>query len=559
MNEQFYLDNAGLLATNSIALSAVKMMGWGCVRGLVWCADKCKGLYDISFGMIDFTSWTGVNEFVDKFRALFIALMALSILALGIILILNHEKKPKIIINICVAVLCVTCSTVVFSQLNTITKDLKEGIESVSVSGYKFSGVYDVVKDNLIDIVFLDQKVGMKNINFKKDGFDMAKRAVNKDTFALIDYTEVMNPKSSFEYNKDGDAEKILKKRLVSWYNGNGTLNTELRDVYTGFGWNSTDDADFTNEFYYRYKFDFFPAMLQLISIIVLYVALSYKCIRIIFELVVARLLAYLYSAELSGGQKMAKILVFIRDSYILLLVTTLCIRLFYMMNAFLAEQNLNSFVQGVLTLFVAFCVIDGPNLVEKLLGMDAGLKSSTARLLAAGTVIGGGIKLATAPGKMATKMAVNSHERSKMGETLGKQMQNSAGDNKGDKMAGTLGKDKDSQSQMEEGTKGGKDSSLVANAGKDNMQGPGTENDSKANSGLEALNENASAVAGRASFMEGSESLSGSDKGAMNESRFSSGSDFMNQQKQGENAGSFKEQKSGYKGEFFNNKKGGK
>ena len=43
-----------------------------------------------------------------------------------------------------------------------------------------------------------------------------------------------------------------------------------------------------------------------------------------------------------------------------------------------------NGFVEAVFVLFTAFAVIDGPNLVERLLGLDAGLKSSAARLLAA-------------------------------------------------------------------------------------------------------------------------------------------------------------------------------
>ena len=58
---------------------------------------------------------------------------------------------------------------------------------------------------------------------------------------------------------------------------------------------------------------------MQLAALIIIFLTMSYKCVRIAFELVVGRLLAYLYSTELSGGEKIRKILVFIRDSYILL------------------------------------------------------------------------------------------------------------------------------------------------------------------------------------------------------------------------------------------------
>lgn len=81
----------------------------------------------------------------------------------------------------------------------------------------------------------------------------------------------------------------------------------QIRNVYNGFGWNSDGDADAFNEFYFRYKFDFFLSYLELAAIIILYVAMSYKCVRVVWELAVSRLLATLYSAELSGGEKIGK------------------------------------------------------------------------------------------------------------------------------------------------------------------------------------------------------------------------------------------------------------
>jgi hypothetical protein len=344
--KEFYIRNSDIFVNNEIPIWIMREVGWFLFKGIVWVAAKCQDLYDISFGLIDFTSWSNVNEYVSALKPLFIALTAISLFALGIIFIFLHEKKPKIIINICLAVLCVTCSTVVFGQLNDATKAVKKGFESITVNE-KGQDVYDIVGENIIDLVYLDQKNEIDNLNYETQGKDLSKPSVNEKNFKQIDYGEVLNPK------------------------------TEKK-------WNSNDDADLANEFYYRYHFSFFLATLQLLAIIVLYVALAYKCVRVIFELVVARLFAYLYAAELSGGEKLKKILMFIRDSYILLLVTVLCVRVFFLFNAYITTTIDNTFVQGVLIVFLAFAVIDGPNLVEKLLGMDAGLSSSTSRMLAA-------------------------------------------------------------------------------------------------------------------------------------------------------------------------------
>lgn len=390
----FYLRNNELFNNNDIVVSMLRGVGWFFFELLVKLAAACEYLYDISYGLVDFSSWPKVNQFVDTFKPLFIALMAVSIFALGIILIMDHEKKPKIIINICIAILCVTCSTLVFSQLNQIAKDLKSGIEAVGTVDEEDDGVYDIVSTHLFDIYQIDQKIGMSNIDYGENGKGLPHPKMDKQRLSVLDYSEVLDYESGDYEFQDDAAEDILSQKLVSLGDGE---NYAVKDVYNGALWTSVG-----NTFYFRYKLDALPAVMELVAVMLLYIALSYKCTRLAFELVFARLLAYLYAAELSGGQKIAKILTFIRDTYILLVITTLCVKVYYLFNAYINEHIENSLVQGFLILFVAFAVIDGPNLVEKLLGMDAGLKSSTARMMAAYGMMRSAARTAMAPGKMA-------------------------------------------------------------------------------------------------------------------------------------------------------------
>lgn len=390
----FYLRNNELFNNNDIVVSMLRGVGWFFFEVVVKVAAACEQLYDISFGLVDFSSWPKVNQFVDSFKPLFIALMAISIFALGIILIMDHEKKPKIIINICIAILCVTCSTLVFSEMNQIVKDVKAGVEAVGTVDEEDDGVYDIVSNHLFDIYQLDQEIGMSNIDFGENGKGLPHPKMDKQRLSVLDYSEVLDYESGDYEFKDDAAEDILSQKLVSLGDGE---NYAVKDVYNGALWTSVG-----NTFYFRYKLDTLPALMELVAVMILYIALSYKCTRLAFELVFGRLMAYLYAAELSGGQKIAKILVFIRDTYILEVITTLCVKIYYLFNAYISENIENSIVQAFLILFVAFSVIDGPNLVEKLLGMDAGLKSSTARMMAAYGMMRSAARTAMAPGKMA-------------------------------------------------------------------------------------------------------------------------------------------------------------
>ena len=439
-----YINNSELFQNNGIIVMGVRWIGWEVTKFLVWLADSCESLYDTAFGFIDFTSWDKVNEFTESFKPLFVALMCLSLTALGIMLMVLRDKRPKILSNILIACLFFTCSTLIFQELNDIAFDLKKGIESVGSSEETedASEIYSIVDQGMSDLVVLSDRFDdLENLDYEHKGKDDRYNSpgITEENFKEIDFNEVLNPKSD-QYEWSSTEQDILGNKLFF----TSEYGNRVREVYNGFGWNSADDADLSNEFYYRYQFEFIISWLKLIAFIIVYFCMAYKVTRIAYELVVARLLAFLYSAEVSGGEKIGKIFVFIRDSYILLLITTICIRLYGLFNAFITETVDNSFAQAVFIVFAAFCVIDGPNLVEKLLGMDAGLSSSTARMMAAYGAAKGAVSIVTAPFRMAGRAGMQNMKQdryiNKMEESKGANTKNT--DQRGVKGVGNSGGD---------------------------------------------------------------------------------------------------------------------
>lgn len=393
---QFYQNNAEILVGNNIAASTVRFIGWWFLKTiLVPITDACKSLFDHTFALIDLTQFEGVNNFINSFKPVFIAFMSLSLFALGIMLIFNHEKKPKIVQNICLAILCVTCSTLVFQQINSLVIDIKSGIDEISIveNGEGGSnGVYDIVSSNMIDIYQLDQTSSLSSINYAED-INIVHPDINKRTLSFIDYNEVLDPDEDLYKWKDTNAEDIISNKLVLDGEGKG----KITEIYNGALWTSVG-----NKFYYRYSLKALPTTLSLISLIVLYLALSYKCLRLIYELIFGRLMAYVFSAEISGGQRLTKILVFIRDTYIALLLTVCSEKLYYILSAAISAYISDALMTSLLLVFLAFLVIDGPNLAEKVLGIDIGLSSSWARIIAMGKFAKTGVDTALAPAKAA-------------------------------------------------------------------------------------------------------------------------------------------------------------
>ncbi len=380
MSEQelidFFIRNRDLFHNNDILASMGRGIAWVFCKFMILLADVCKTLYDTAFGLIDFTSNEKVNDFISEFQPLLMVLLALSIVALGISLMMGSEKRPKLAQNALIMILCVCCSTVVFSELNKMTLSFKNAVEDIPVTDEKADGVYDMVADHLYDIYYYDQKLsgGMKSIDFTEKE-SLPSKNINAEIVSILDYNEVLDWDDSVYNFKSDAAEDILSHRLIAAVDSGSTYI--LGEVNTGALW-----TNIGNQFYYRYKLDFFPLFCQLGAVIVIYVAFGYRVIRVMFELVFARLLATLYAAEVSGGERIRKILIFIRDSYILLVTTTLCIKFFFMLTSLVSAQVENTWVQGLLILFIAFCVSDGPTLIQMLIGMDAGLSGGIGKTL---------------------------------------------------------------------------------------------------------------------------------------------------------------------------------
>lgn len=364
--------NPGLFHENGIVASAFRFIGWGITKGIAALADVCAGLYDTCFGFIDFTKYTPVKTFINQWKPVFIGLVCLSILLIGILLCIGWEKKPKIVINLLIAVTVVSSSTYV---INTMNKFISKEVRSEILGEQSSAVVYSTIGNNIHDLKWLNKTVGLANLNKKTKGKKNADKVYDtfsKSQFKNLDIQEILDPED-FE----GDAGDILKNGLQSESDDKNKITYSLDELYDGVAW-----TDLLNEFYYRYTVDYGVMWMELISLIIIYLFMSYKVIRILYEIVIHRLLAYLYSANLNNNQKILKILDSLKDSYILLLFTTVIIKFYLLATKFISGWNVSGIAKGIILLFLAFAVIDGPNLIQKLTGADIGASDGMGKMM---------------------------------------------------------------------------------------------------------------------------------------------------------------------------------
>jgi len=380
---KFLQSNADYFRTNDFITSALHSIGWAITKGLKFLANACQDLYNISFGLVDITNFDQINSFIDGYEGVLTMIMICTLTILGFMFILGKQKQFTFIYSFLIIAVVFTSSQWLFSTLNQGVKYFKDSVVGSSPTNASET----IISENLTDLIYIDKQIGLENMDADTN---IVHEDVTAEEIKAIDINEVINYKTEKIATQDG--KDILKQKLT--YDSGGQYS--LTEVSNGWGWNSQDNTDLGNEFYYRYTFNYGIAWLSLAGLIIVYICLAYKAIRIIYELVTSRILMPFMASDMTSTQKVMKVLTGIRDGYIALCFTAITLKTYSFFTSYLNSINtvsgiqLSGLTKAILTLFIAFCVIDGANIMQKLTGVDAGLNGAIGKMAAASHLIKG-------------------------------------------------------------------------------------------------------------------------------------------------------------------------
>lgn len=424
---KIYTDYSDLFKQNDLVSNAFRSLGCGVLSFLVVIADGASGLFEKSFGMIDFTKYQPVQDFISDWQVVWVALLCVAIGWLGINLVFNSDKNPKIATNICVAILVVTSMTWMVSQMNTL---LTKGIRNEILGTTTTNTVYATLGNNVHDLRYIDSVVGLGNLGSKNaDGVTYAKAGtpMNKKIWKALKINEIVNPDDVKDESKD-----IVENYKTDIPTADGKVKSMVSECYDGVVW-----TDLLNTYYYRYEIDWLESFLEIISIAIIYLFFSYKVVRTLYEVVFSEILAMLYSPNLTNGQKTIKILDGIKDSYIIIMLSLVSVRLYMIATEYISGKNWNGFTKGMFLLFIAFAVIDGPNLVQRITGLDAGLSDGMQKVMSAYYAGGMMAGAARGAGHIASGVAKGA---GKFGKTIGGAVRNGSKNANVDALNGAMG-----------------------------------------------------------------------------------------------------------------------
>ncbi|MFC9598110.1 pLS20_p028 family conjugation system transmembrane protein [Peribacillus butanolivorans] len=344
--------------TNPISYM-LRLIGWVIIKGLAWLVDSLSNITDSILGLKMFYDSVEITSFVEFLIPLSVILMGFSLLYTGYQLIFQKKlDREAIIVNVFMIMFFFALIQEGMEKANQFTDkaiDALDVVEEGSIS-------QKVIKDNMTDLAQFDA-TGWKTTELNHPN------RVPKDRILKINIIQAIDK----DFDPAGEAKKMSEIGL-------GVFSNRLE--YDDLGNPKKvelDDGWFTafKEKYYRWDWNFWTIAITLAITAFTMLTIAIKLAKLFFELTFNYVLAIIIApADIHSGQKTKQILQSILNTFLVTIMIFLSMKIYLIGTEFITDK-----LDGVAYLIALFAfslaVIDGPNIVERLFGIDAGLKSS--------------------------------------------------------------------------------------------------------------------------------------------------------------------------------------
>lgn len=330
---------------------------WALVSILCNLSDGVEKIVNKIYSLNNFFNKSEIQQIIDKFKPALWVVLTISVLYIGYKLVIDREfKGERIFQNFILSFMVILALPAFMVQMNKITSSaINVANEGIKVEE-QTTTARSIIKDNIYDLKYLE-----------KQGFKL-----NGDLNDSKTKTNNLNPENILRININSTIDRgfldkeIFKKKIEIDENGKEQV-VDLEKSFFGF----------IEEQYYRFNFNFLTMIIMIICLIVTFVLTSIKIARIIIELgfkkVFAMMLAF---GDISSGQKLKTVLKDILSSFGIIFATSILLKLYMVSTTWINTIDANILVKIIFIIASSLMVIDGPNIIERVLGIDAGIKS---------------------------------------------------------------------------------------------------------------------------------------------------------------------------------------
>lgn len=378
-----------------IIASFFRWIGFGIAKGIAGLAAELEGLAKKIYTLLpDLIADTKLGDFINSAKPLLTVLLGLSIMVAGYIIIVKKDGKSNILQNFLILFVVLTVMPLMSGKVATLTMGASQGIFGITEQGS--AAAYDVIDDNIIDLYMLmeeDRLTGSEkdhqNILKSKD------KNVISPNKASISSIKI---KSTLDYDEHnfGSYDKLTKREMDVSPSGKPYLVKMNGGIF-----------DATHDYYYRYHVNWF---VMLTSLIAMFITLGLTCIRLskmIWEIIMSMFIApFVAVTDVVTGQRIKELLRNILSLFAVMGIISVILGVYNLGMSILSTWQSTGKIGGILYLLLlialAALTIDGPDIIQRIYGIDAGGKGPLAML--SGMYYGSRMakEVAKAPVKMA-------------------------------------------------------------------------------------------------------------------------------------------------------------
>ncbi|MCA6712071.1 pLS20_p028 family conjugation system transmembrane protein [Enterococcus faecalis] len=344
-----------LLNISKFWISAFRDISFNLLLGIKGFVDALGEGVSQMYQLMNFWDSQAVRNFIDPYRPVVISLMTLAMLWIAFRLIGDPKKdKQKIVNNILMAILMFVGLPFFMGKAGELVSAGREGLQQPS------EATLQIFKDNITDLYTIDKQGWQYPAN------DVGVNDIQKtQNLNLLDISEEVDTDLHLfkESPLSKEGKETLTKKVLE-VNGEAKV-AKMKGV---FKW---------DEAYYRYSWHPWYILLELLAYGLVLVFTIFKTGKICYEIGAMRVLSYgVTLTDLENGQRNKTLLFKIRDSFIVLYLLSVLLNIFVLYMTAVKELSLEKPWDIIAILAGAMAAIDGPNIVEQLFGIDAGLSS---------------------------------------------------------------------------------------------------------------------------------------------------------------------------------------
>lgn len=353
---------------SDVASNVIRWIGWQIIKLLHSICDMCQGLWEAVFQALDFT-----KTFADKlgvYYPIWSAIFLITILAVGTVF-LYSEHRPPFLKN-----LVITMAVVMLLPSGVRLSAQLLQIEQTVFMANGNSVADTTVISNVTDLLY------QKNNDWSFESPNCFSGA----TIKYIDPNEQVEKKTAtvFKYYMvvDEASGEVTYKKIGKGFFG---LLTPL---------------------YYRYSIHFMAIIGELIVNSLVLIFASYRLFRLIWDMIYGEILAYILSGDVVSGEKTKQVLQYLLNLFWSISIMIWGFAIWREFEIWVASQYTNNFIRIIIIAFGGVAMIDGPDVVERVMGIDVGVKDGMMKTMGAMHLMQSGIGAAKAGAGAAKKAA---------------------------------------------------------------------------------------------------------------------------------------------------------